>query len=205
MPLELRDDERGNMARCAVGEGLFGTGMGLISVVTVLPILLEKYLGAGEVELGLAFSLGTAGWLLAQPLGMLGLARRRRTKRFLVPWAFGFAVPSYLAMGAAVYLLGVGRPRLCSGIVLGLLAVRILGGGAATPLWFDWQAMIFRRGIRGLAIGMMAGASAAGASLAAVASAGARLTLPFPLNFSLLFCAAVVFFAAGLSVFASVR
>jgi MFS family permease len=205
MPLELKEHEGGNIARCAVGEGLFGLGMGLMSVITVLPILLEKYLGAGDVQLGLAFSLGTAGWLLAQPLGMLALARRRRTKRFIIPWAFCFVVPPFLAMGTAVYLLGLERPRLCAAIVLGLLAVRIVGGGAAMPLWFDWQAMVFRRGIRGFAIGLIAGSSAVGAALAAVIAAGVRLKLDFPLNFALLFWAAVPFFAAGLTSYCTVR
>ncbi len=197
--------ERSNIARCAAGEGLFGLGMGLASFLTVLPVLLEDYLGAGDVEVGLAFSLASAGWLLAQPLGLVLFGRKRRSKRFLVPWALGFAVPPYLLIAASVYLLGPEHPRLTAGLVLGLLAVRIVGGGSAIPLWFDWQAMVFRRRIRGLAIGMMAGASALGAGLAALAAGGVRHYLEFPVSFALLFGVATAFFVAGLAFFASVR
>jgi MFS family permease len=200
----MRQDELANTWKCTAGEGLFGVGMGLVSAMTVLPLLL-KQLGAGEVLLGLAFGITTAGWGLLQPVGMLVFGRRRRTKRFLVPWSFASAVPTYLAMGLVVYFLGPARPALCSLIIVACFTVRILGAGLATPLWYDWHAVLFSREIRGRAIGMMAGASALGATLAAAIAGVVRLKWGFPANYSALFLMGIFFFGIALSCFLWVR
>jgi len=200
----MHTEERSNAWKCALGEGLFGTGMGFVAALTVLPLLL-KSLGASDFQVGLGGSIAMAGWGLLQPVSVLLLGGRRRTKRFLVPWSFSFAVPTYLAMAAAVYLLGRGQPRLCSALFLALFAVRVLGGGATIPFWFDWQAVVFRQGIRGRVIGMMAGASALGFSASALAAGVVQRALPFPLNYSCLFLISVCFFMVALSLFWSVR
>jgi len=189
--------------RCVTAEGLFGVGLGFVAVVTVLPLLL-KSLGASDFEVGLAGSIGTAGWGMLQPVSMLLFGGRRKTNRFLVPWSFSFVVPTYLGMAAAVYFLAPRQPRLCAMLLLTLLAIRVFGGGATTPFWFDWQAAIFRRDIRGRVIGMMAGASAMGFSVGAYAAGMAQGRFRFPLNYSVLFVVAVAFFAAGLGVYALV-
>jgi len=200
----MHPDERANAWKCTVGEGLFGIGMGMVAAVTVLPLLL-RYLGAGEVMLGISFGIATAGWGLAQPIGLLLFGNRRGTKSFLVPWSFVFAVPTYLAMGLAVLLLGPTRPRLCSVLVLALFGTRVLGAGLAIAFWYDWHATLFSQGIRGRAIGMMAAASALGVSGAAAVAGLVRQRMQFPVNYSLLFFAATLFFMLGLFSFASVN
>ncbi|MCK4284035.1 MAG: hypothetical protein KAX44_06935 [Candidatus Brocadiae bacterium] len=200
----MNPDERKNALKCVAGEGLSGTGMGLLGSVSVLPLLFSA-LGATEVEVGLLGSIFMAGWLLLQPLSLFLLGRRRRTKRFLLPWGFFCAVPTYLGAGAAVYFLGTGRPRLCGVVVLVLLAVRVLGGGMAMPFWLDWQAMVFRRDIRGRVIGMMVGAFTLGGALAALVAGRAVECLSFPSNYSLLFLIASLFFVVSLGSFWMVR
>ncbi len=200
----MRPIERSNVLKCTAGEGVFGIGMGLVAAMTALPLLLTQ-LGAGKVLLGLGFSICTAGWYVGQPVGLVLFGRRRRTKRFLVPWSFCCSVPTYLAMGLAVYFLGPREPRLCAAAVLGLLAVRFVGGGSATPLWFDWQALVFRREIRGRAIGMMAGASALGVSIAALAAGAALRFLDFPVDYGLLFAFSAFICAVALGFFLAVR
>jgi len=143
----LNNVERRNARKCVAGEALFGTGMGFLSSVAVLPLLL-KSLGAGEVLLGLLGSIFWAGWLVLQPLGLFLFGGKPRSKRFLVPWSLAFAVPSYLAVGVLVFLLGPTRPALCVTLVLVVLAVRILGGGMVMPFSWNWQAVIFRQAIR---------------------------------------------------------
>ncbi len=197
-------EERSNARRCVSGEGLFGAGMGLVAPVTVLPLLLTS-LGASDFQLGLAGSIALAGWVLLQPVGFLLFGRRRRSKRFLVPWSLAFCVPTYLGMAALVYFLGPVRPRLCAALLLAVFAVRVLGAGATTPFWFEWQATIFRREIRGRVIGMISAASGIGGCLALVAAGRAQDGLPFPLNYSLLFVGAVFCFVAALAVLATVR
>jgi len=200
----MHSDERANSWKCATGEGFFGVGMGLVAALTVLPLLL-KHLGAGKVLLGISFGIACAGWGLAQLVGLVLFGRRRRTKRFLVPWSFAFAVPTYLAMGAAVWFLGPSRPWLCAVIIVSIFGVRVIGAGASIAFWYEWHATLFSQGIRGRAIGMMAGASALGVSLAAIVAGVLRLRLGFPLNYTVLFLASTVFFTFGLVSFASVH
>ncbi|MHC5034480.1 MAG: MFS transporter [Planctomycetota bacterium] len=196
--------ERRNARKCVVGEGLFGTGIGFLSSVSVLPLLL-KSLGASEIEIGLLGSIFWAGWVLLQPLGLLLFAQRRRTKRFLVPWSLACSVPTYLAMGLVVYFLGPTRPRLVSTLLLILLGVRVLSAGMVFPFWQEWQATIFRRDIRGRVIGLMAAVANLGATLSALAAAMVVDALVFPRNYSLLFGLSIVFFIVSLTFHASVR
>ncbi len=178
--------------------------MGLVAPMTALPLLLQN-LGAGKVVLGLSFSICTAGWMIGQPVGLFLFGRRRRTKRFLVPWAFCCSVPTYAAMGLAVLLLAVSAPAACAAVILSLLAVRFVGGGAAVPLWMEWQAMVFRRRVRGRAIGAIAGGSAFGVTVAALAAGAVRGTIGFPNSYALLFAGSALFCMAGLGSYAIVR
>ncbi len=195
--MPMTPQQRRNATKCAVGEGLFGVGMGLVAPMTVMPLLL-RYLGAGDVAVGLTGSLSWAGWVLLQPLGLFLLSGKRRTKRFLIPWSMSFSVPCYLAMALVVYRLGVTRPLLCAWLVLGLFAVRILGAGAAVPFWFDWHAKIFEQRIRGRVVGMMAGASCIGVSLAALVAGKVAQFGRFPGNYTFLFASSVIFFLVAL-------
>jgi MFS family permease len=197
-------DEQRNAWKCTIGEGLFGVGTGCVGALTVLPLLLAS-LGASDFAVGLGGSIAMAGWGLLQPVSVFLLGGRRRTQRFLIPWSFSFAVPTYLAMAAAVYLLARGQPRLCSMLLLVLLGVRVFGAGATIPFWFDWQAMVFRQAIRGRVIGMMAGASALGFSVGAFAAGLMQGALGFPLNYACLFLIAAGFFVVALLTFWSVR
>ncbi|MFO8006227.1 MAG: hypothetical protein R6V05_00670 [Candidatus Brocadiia bacterium] len=200
----MEPTERSNISRCVAGEGLFGLGMGLVAAMTALPLLLEN-LGAGKIVLGLAFSICTAGWMMGQPVGLMLFGRKRRSKRFLVPWAFCCSVPTYAGMALAVLLLGVSAPGACAAVILLLLAVRFGGGGAVVPLWQDWQAMMFRRKVRGRAVGMIAGGSAFGVTVAALAAGAVRRTIGFPNSYALLFAGSALFCAAGLGFYAAVR
>jgi MFS family permease len=197
-------DEKSNALKCVLGEGVFGAGMGFVASMTALPLLLRS-LGAGDLIVGLAGSIAMAGWLLLQPLGLFVLGRRRRAKRFLVPWSLGFSVPTYLAMGATVFFLAVRAPRLCALLVLVIFAVRVLGAGMTIPFWSEWQAAVFRQGIRGRVIGLMAAASGLGFSLAALTSGWVQEWLPFPGNYALLFCVPVAFYIAAMGFYVRVR
>jgi len=200
----LNNVERRNARKCVAGEALFGTGMGFLSSVAVLPLLL-KSLGAGEVLLGLLGSIFWAGWLVLQPLGLFLFGGKPRSKRFLVPWSLAFAVPSYLAVGVLVFLLGPTRPALCVTLVLVVLAVRILGGGMVMPFWWNWQAVIFRQAIRGRVTGLMAGAFLLGMAASALVAGRAVEAIAFPLNYAILGFVSVAFFSMALSFHYSVR
>ncbi|MHC4479481.1 MAG: MFS transporter [Planctomycetota bacterium] len=200
----MNSDERRNARKCIIGEGLFGTGMGLVAPMTVFPLLLE-YLGASDLQLGVGGSIAMAGWFVLQPAGLFLFGRRRRTKRFLVPWSLSFAVPTYLAMGLGVYVLGSTNPQACVVLLLGVYGVRAVGAGSVIPFWLDWQAMIFRRAIRGRVLGGMAALALLGSGVAQIAAGKVQDGLSFPGNYTILFMGAAVFFVLALVFYAAVR
>jgi hypothetical protein len=103
-PQPMSAQERWNVAKSTTCESCFGMALNLVAPVTALPLLLG-YLGAGQVLLGLSFSIASAGWFLLQVPGMFVFGRRRRTKRFLIPWSAGICLPTYAGLAATVYLL----------------------------------------------------------------------------------------------------
>jgi len=162
----MHPEERANAVKCMLGDGTYGVGMGLAAVMTVLPLLF-KALGAGAIEIGLLSSVTSAGWVLAQPVGLFVIGRRPRNKRFLLNWGVPFWVPTFLVMGAATYFLSGAHARLCRLILLMALAAWVCGDGMAVPLWNDWLSRLYGRDSRGRAMGMMAAAWAIGNGLAA--------------------------------------
>jgi MFS family permease len=196
--------ERSNVAKSTTCESCFGMALNLVAPVTALPLLLE-YLGAGQILLGLSFSIASAGWFLLQVPGLVAFGRRRRTKYFLVSWAAAICLPTYVGLAATVFLLAHTHPTLCSYLILLIFAVRIMGGGMNTPTWLDWQARLFRQEIRGHAIGFIAGGSAVGACVAAVVAGRLQAWLGFVDSYPLLFLGAGALSLTGLSVLLSVR
>jgi MFS family permease len=196
--------EARNAVLAAAAHVGFGYGVGLVDALTVMPLLL-KTLGAGKVLIGVAWGIASAGWFILQVPAMFRLGGRPRGKRFLCLWSFFTVVPPYLAMGAAVYLLGAGRPALCMVVLLLLIAFRWLAEGASYPFWDDWLARLFSRRMRGRAFGMIAAAMAVGATVAALTAGQVRLRVAFPLNYALLFGGAGVFFCVMLVALYQVR
>ncbi|MHC5034479.1 MAG: MFS transporter, partial [Planctomycetota bacterium] len=200
----MRPDERANALKGVACDGLHGIGVGLVAALTVMPLLF-RLLGAGAVELGVLYSVATAGFILGQPLGLFVLGRRRRTKAFLVPWIFCCWVPTHLALGVIVYFLGPTQAFSCRVIVLALVALMTLTDGMIIPIWIDWQGALFRRASRGRAMGMIVGAWAIGNSAGALAAGTLNELLPFPLNYSLLFVWAAMFFVLSVCFLTLIR
>ena len=199
-----RSAESRNALLAAGAHVAFGYGMGLVGVLTVMPLLLSS-LGAGKVLIGVAWGMGAAGWFVLEVPAMYLLGGGPRGKRFLCLWSFFTVVPPYLAIGAAVYLLGAGRPALCLALLLVLIAFRWMGEGASYPFWDDWLARLFSQRMRGRALGMIAAAIAVGGGLAALTAGQVQRLVAFPLNYALLFAGAAVFFGLMLAVLYRVR
>ncbi len=194
----MNPDERANALKVTATDGLHGTGMGFVALLTVLPLLFSK-LGAGKVEIGVLSAIGVAGFILGQPLGMLVLGRRRRTKHFFVRWVLFAWTGTHLAMGAVLYFLAPGAPPLCRYVLLALFAAITFGDGMLLPIWVDWQGALFSRQSRGRAMGMIAGAWAFGQGLGSLGAGAIQGSLPFPLDYSLLFLLAAVLFASSVN------
>lgn len=197
-------DERSNALKITTCDLFHGTGMGLVALLTVLPLLFS-FLGARPLELGVLASIGTAGWIVGQPVGLFLVGRRRRTKGFFVRWVLSLWVPAHLAMAVAVHFLGPADERLCRYALLFLFAVVMVGDGMVIPLWTDWQGSLFGRGSRGRAMGLIAGAWAFGQFVGALGAGKVQDHLLFPLNYSVLFLGASLLFAASSGLLWRVR
>lgn len=201
----MKSQERKDAAHLALGESVWGLGMGMVAPLTVLPLLL-KALGGSPVEIGLLYSIATAGFLVTQPIGMLLWTHGGGKRGFMVAYSGGINVLAHLLIAAVIWYLG---PRQegqgwVRAIILAIYALRVFGIGVIVPLWHDWVAGLFSTASRGRAVGLQAAASAIGVSLAAVAAAKIRGGVAFPANYTVLFTLAALLFAASLGLFLAV-
>jgi MFS family permease len=154
-----------NTVFLAMVESLWGVGMNLVSVGTVIPVFLLK-LGATNAVIGLLPSLGALGAGSASIFASYLTHRSRGIKG----WVLGIHLlaPTPLAVISLGLLAGVRSPVLlvlaCWGVYYALL-------GLLFPMWLDYMARILDPARRGRAFGVIflvqtiAGAS--GVSLAA--------------------------------------
>ena len=201
----MEPQERRNALYYALGEGIWGLGVGLVAPLTVLPLLIAA-LGGGAIEIGLMYSIVTAGFLITQPVGTLLWQHGGGKRSFLLTYWTLTTVPVFLA-GAAVMWLLAGNPDsrgLARALIMALFALRVFLTGAALPLWQDWVYGLFSVRSRGRAAGLWAAASALGISVAAAAAAKISQAFSFPLGYALLFAGAAVFFGASMGAFGSV-
>ncbi len=202
--MENPSQERRNAARYGLGEGIWGLGSGLVSLLTVLPLLLRR-LGATPVELGILFAMGNGGILLTQVLGTYLFQHGRGKKRFLVRAHLFIVLPYCAVTGAVVFFLSESHPALARTLILSVFILHILCLGAIVPIWLDWVAELFRVEARGRAMGLGAAAFAIGATMGAGAAALIRHALPFPADFVLLFAFCVPVFGLSLLAFGFVK
>ncbi len=201
----MQSQERQNAARCTLGEGLFGLGMGFIAPLTVMPLLL-KQLGAGPVEIGFFHSMASAGFLLTQPLGMFLSRHGAGKKRFLLTFNASVTLPVFLFMAAVILIMGRAPHQyaMARALLLGAFSLRMLSLGTILPIWQDWINGLFKIQNRGRVTGLYAAASAIGVMTGTLIASNIRWLVRFPENYVGLLLIAAVFFALSLSVYAFV-
>jgi len=199
----MRPEERRNAIVYATGEGCWGLSMGFVAPLTVLPLIIGA-LGGGPVEIGLVFSIATAGFLLPQPLGMIFLQHGGGKKRFLILYHLVTALPTSCGIAAVIYFLSGARPALSRVLILCLFFIRTFAIGAVVPVWMDWVAGLYSRKSRGRAIGMAAAAAATGTSVTAIVAGWLSGKLPFHSGYALLFLLSTVCVAASMGAFSFV-
>jgi len=199
----MRPDERRNAIVYASGEGIWGLGMGLVAPLTVLPLMV-KAMGGGPIEIGLLYSMVTAGFLLTQPIGMVLLQHGTGRKRFLLLYHIVVVPPICVLIAAVIFCLSPGHRGLSRVLFLILFSIRVLAIGIVIPIWMDWVAGLFTVRSRGRATGMAAGAWAMGVSATALVAGWITQQLPFRWSYSLLFILSAVCFLGSMAAFSLV-
>jgi len=202
----MNEQERTDATRYALGEGIWGIGVGLIAPLTVLPLLI-RMLGGGNIEVGIVYSLATAGVVVTQPIGMLLFRQGAGKKNFMLVYHCLTVLPATAAIGAIVYFFapreathGMGRA-----LILAAYSLEVLMIGVIVPPWADWVAGLFSTQSRGRGVGMYAAFSALGVSLGALVAAKIRGAMGSALsNYALLYVTAVCLFGASLGMFSRV-
>jgi len=134
-----------------VSEGAFASfGMGLMSVGSVLPVLVDR-LGGGALLIG---SLGTIGAVasLFQVLAARFVEPMRRKKPYVVVVGLGMRVP-HLVVPVALLALGASQPRVVLCLLLGTLVVGAVSGSLLVPGWMEMVRATIPGRLRGRLFG----------------------------------------------------
>jgi MFS family permease len=175
----------------------FGVGMAFVSQTTVLPSFISQLTDSAPL-IGLASTIQTGAWLLPQLIAASYLADKDCKKPYLmVPAAIGRPVLWLLA--GVLFLAGDRAPALILGLFFVSLAVFMGTDALAAVAWFDILSKTIPPTRRGRLFGIsqvFSGLLTVGAGAVVNALLGPQGP-SFPHNYALLF------FLAGLSLFAS--
>jgi MFS family permease len=161
-------------------------GMSMISASTILPLLVSE-LTTSKVAVGLVSAIFMVGTMVPQLL-TAGYTESLVYKR---PFVSGIALIGgrlpYVALAAAVWLLGLSHPTLTLLLLFLLVAITALSNGVIIPAWLDMIAKVIPIRLRGLFFGVGNGLGAL-LGVAGGLVAGRILTdFSFPDNYALCF------------------
>ncbi|MEW6236874.1 MAG: MFS transporter [Candidatus Omnitrophota bacterium] len=182
---------------------LYMGGLAFTSPEIVLSVLIYR-LGGSEAAIGGVFALTELGQALPQLLMspiMDGLPRKKFT---VLCGAFLQRLP-WLILGLLLWLGNVDQSGKFAPIVLALVAVAFLAGGAIGPAWNAFVASTVPQRRRGRLFALrQQGAGVLGIA-AGIAAAYVIDSFPFPYNFSFLFFITYFFWMSSLASLAFVK
>ncbi|MFW5880339.1 MAG: MFS transporter [Spirochaetota bacterium] len=186
---------RRNAVMVAVDGALFGTGVAVVGVETVVPAVMVQ-LGASNTVIGLLPALLTLGAALPPLLTAYLVSGFRRTKRYSLLAGAGQRLP-WLIAGAILYFFGGTAPTFALVAVLGAVVVFGASNGLVSPIWFDIVARTIPASVRGRLFSVRDAVSQV-LTLAAGAFVTFLLTTySFPTGHALLFISGFAVFAAS--------
>lgn len=175
----------------------FGVALAFVSPTTVLPSFISQLTDSAPL-IGLSSTIQTGAWLLPQLMAASFLADKARKKPYLLLFA-ALGRPVFWLLAGVLFLAGDGAPALILALLFLGLAVFSGTDALASVAWFDILGKAIPPARRGRLVG-------AGQVLSGLLTVGAGVVVntvlgpqgpPFPNNYALLF------FLAGLSLFAS--
>jgi MFS family permease len=180
------EDLRWNFSVNLVERIFITFGMSIISASTILPLLVSE-LTDSKVAVGLVSAIFMVGTMVPQLL-TAGYTESLVYKR---PFISGIALIGgrlpYVALAAAVWLLGVSHPTVTLLLLFVLVAITALSNGVIIPAWLDMIAKVIPIRLRGLFFGVGNGLGAL-LGVAGGLVAGRILTdFSYPDNYALCF------------------
>jgi len=183
----VRANLRWNFIVLSLDFGLFGLGLTLASLSTVVPAFAER-LGAPNLLIGALPAIQTVGWALPAALAANYIEQQARKLPLVLVVTVWERVP-YLFLGAAALLLAERQPTTMLALIPLLVAVQSFSGGAIMPAWLDIIAKVIPVTLRGrffAVANIVSGLTGVGGA----ALVGFFLdAYPFPLNYALCFFA----------------
>lgn len=143
----VRKNLRWNFVALSFDYGLYGLGLALSSVNTVLPAFAQR-LGASNVLIGAIPAIQTAGWALPALLFANYTERLPRKMPFVLAMTIWERLP-YLVLGGATLLLATQQPTAVLALTMFLIAMMAFAGGAIMPAWMEVVAKVIPVNVRG--------------------------------------------------------
>lgn len=182
---------------------LFNLAEAMIGGTTVLPIFISK-LTESKVLIGLAGTMGNAGWFMPQMVVASQIEHVRR-KMPLYIWSGFVRLGSMWAIAVLVALAGhTSTAALLAGFFI-LYAAYSLGGGVAGIPFMDIVAKTVPPERRGTYFGARFAIGGIGAALAGIFVGGVLRSRAFPTSFAILFFVAAAIVTAAVVSFCFVK
>ena len=194
---------RRNFTALALDYGFFGLGMSFASTATILPALAER-LGAPNLVIGALPGVV----LLGRSIPSLFTARLIEPLPRKLPFVLTYTVWErlpWLALALAVLGLSESRPTLVLALLVGVLALIALVGGALSPAWVDLVGKVIPTAYRGRFFAVGSAFSTGLGLLGALASGFFLREYPFPLGYTLCLGATFLCLVASYAAMALAR
>ncbi|TAK26009.1 MAG: MFS transporter [Chloroflexota bacterium] len=191
-------------SRFALGADLavFHLGMAFASQQTLVPAFAER-LGAPNIVIGLIPALMAVGWMLPSIFAANYTQGLSRKLPFLLRWTILERI-SYPILGFAAIFLAVQAPTLTLVLLIALLVLMTVIGGALMPAWLDLIGKAVETTLRGRFFALSNGA---GSLLGLIGAAAVGVILeryPYPLGYGICFLAGSVCLVVSFMFLASV-
>ena len=189
---KIREDLRFNVTAGLLDGGLFGVAIGFASFGTILPLFVATMTDSATL-IGLVPAIHSAGWLLPQLFTANHTARLRHYKRTVLLASIHERIPF---LGFAIVALLLPAIGLQTGLILTFLFLiwQGLGGGFTANGWTSMISKIIPPDSRGTFFGTQAAVANLFISGAAVGAGYLLDSFDSPLDFTICFLVASVFF-----------
>jgi len=173
--------------------GFFGMAFGFVSISTILPLYVST-LTDSKLLIGLIPAIHNMGWQLPQLFMARKVAGLKKYKPFVFSMTVQERIPFFF-LGLMTWFLPGASTQLRLIITFLLLTWQGLGGGIAANAWQNMIGKLFPSEYRGAFFGLQSAAANLFASGSSIAAGLILERFESPLDFTILFFAAMIGFS----------